>query len=411
MKLTVKLIALYLVFPILVQGQNYRDSISIQLQQIAEQGTLPGFAVSLFTNKKVLYQAGFGYADLAKKTPYTPQSTHNIGSSTKTLIAFALMKLVEEEKLQLDDSINQYLPFEIHHPDFPDQAITLRQLATHTSSLCDGADDMLIENSYLFRGAIDFSEEELPEGYHPYFEIYRENEPTTMARFLRDTYCKDGRWYDESNFRPEAPGTVYWYSNMGATLLAYIIEEVSGHKFADYTKKILLDPLKMSDSHWRLDDIPQDKLASLYLSNQLPIPHYELITYPDGGLFTNVADFSLYLVEMLKGINGESQLLKQSSYKEMMRNQLIPEFFPDATFERSRGMMWRVNSDEDNIAADGADPGVGTYVLMTTAGNMGIAIFKNISSDGEEEVEKALLQVRRVLLTHAGNLLKQASKE
>ncbi|MBN4683912.1 beta-lactamase family protein, partial [Pandoraea nosoerga] len=80
---------------------------------------------------------GFGYADVASKRPYTPQTVQPIGSISKTLIGVALMKGVERGWFTLDDDIDTLLPFPVRNPDFPDKPITLRQLATHTSGIVD----------------------------------------------------------------------------------------------------------------------------------------------------------------------------------------------------------------------------------------------------------------------------------
>ncbi|MDC8005479.1 serine hydrolase [Aureisphaera galaxeae] len=388
-------------------SQQVSDSLTLRLQEIASTHKIPGFGVSVVSKDGILYKNGFGYADLETKKPFTDETLLNIGSNTKTSIAFALMKLIEENKISLEDPINKHLPFEINHPKFPDQVIKVKHLATHTSSLTDGEESMVIENSYLFKGPIDFKKEQLPEDYDPYFAIYRKNVPMSIYEFLKNSYCPEGKWYDDANFLEVAPGHAYEYTNIGATLLAFIIEQVTGTSFSDYTQQILWKPLSMENTHWYMDKVPKEKMASLYLSNGLKIPHYQLITYPDGGLITNVSDFSLYLMEMIKGMSGDGTLLEESSYKKMMSNQLTKENFPNGEFERSEGFMWDVNPEGDNIGMNGADPGIFTYTLFTTAGNMGIIVFFNTSIYEEDELLNGFKEIRRALLQNASKLSKQ----
>jgi len=402
----VSIIIMHLLLSFGASTENPSDALTAQLTEIAKASTLPGFAVAVVSDEQVLYQHGFGYADVASQKPYTTQTHQNIGSITKTVIAFALMQLVEEGAIELDAPINAYLPFAISNPHFPDTPITVRQLATHTSSLTDGFEDMVIEKSYLFKTKPDFKAEQLPEGYAPYFEIYRNNRKITMEQFLINTYCPSGDWYDEQNFLTKAPGQVYHYSNIGATLLAFLIEQVSEKSFSDFASEKLFKPLNMNNSYWHYSEVPDGGMASLYLSNGLLIPSYALITYPDGGLITNVADFAVYLQEMIKGMKGNSALLKQASYQEMMSNQLIAKHFPQGKFETSKGMMWYVNPEGDNISMNGADPGVVSYTLFTTAGNMGIVIFVNTSLYDNEAHENTFRAIRGTLLQNAGKLLK-----
>lgn len=387
-------------------GQNYADTLTQKLTTISKNSDLAGFGVAVVGKDSIWYQKGFGYADLVGQSPYTSNTIHNIGSTSKTLIALALMQLVEQGKLQLEDDINDYLPFKIQNPHFPDSVITIRQLATHTSSLTDGEDNMVIEYSYLLSAKTDFKAEDFPEDYEEYYQIYNQNKSMSMGRFLHNTYCPDGDWYAETNFLKKAPGTTYEYSNIGATLLAYLIEEVAGEKFDTFTSQHILKPLNMQQSTWKLAEADTTQFASLYLSNGLQVPNYQLITYPDGGLITSISDFSLYLMEMLKGMAGESQLLQQRYFKEMMSNQLTTENFPNGDFETSKGMMWTVNREGDNIGANGADPGVSSYTLFTTAGNMGIVIFTNTSLYGNEDLERDIRRIRGTLFQYAGKLRK-----
>jgi CubicO group peptidase (beta-lactamase class C family) len=87
-----------------------------------------------------LFRRAYGFADLDKQIRYTPQSLHYIGSISKTLIGVSLMQLVERGRIRLDDDINLYLPFKITNPHFPRDVITIRHLATHTSTIRDRLD-------------------------------------------------------------------------------------------------------------------------------------------------------------------------------------------------------------------------------------------------------------------------------
>ena len=76
-----------------------------------DSNNLPGLSISIMKNGEMVYSKGFGYADIESKTKIIPSSTKfRIGSFSKTLTASALMKLVEEKKLDLDESIHTYVP-------------------------------------------------------------------------------------------------------------------------------------------------------------------------------------------------------------------------------------------------------------------------------------------------------------
>jgi len=388
-------------------SQDLNDSISAELVEIMKTSGIPGLGVAIVSIDSVFYLNGFGNADIETGKPYTENTLQNIGSVSKTFIAVALMQLIEQGKIQLDNNINDYLPFRVVNANFPDSLITVRMLAAHTGGLTDGKDEMLIERSYLLSEKTNFKKEDLPEGYFELFEIYNSNVPLTLEKFLFNFYSPEGDWYESSNFLKVPPGFKYNYTNAGATLLAFIIEQVSDESFDEYTRKHIFEPLKMDNTHWSYENADSNNFASLYMSNKTKIPHYSLITYPDGGLVTSVKDLSIYLKEMIKGINGESKLLSQESFKEMMSNQLTEGNFPNGNFEVNKGLIWDVNKDGDNIGMNGADPGIFTYVLFTTSGDIGIIIFNNISFYEIESFEKDFKEIRKILMSNAGKFIKR----
>ncbi|MEM6724766.1 MAG: serine hydrolase domain-containing protein [Bacteroidota bacterium] len=391
----------------IILAQDYRDTITQQLEFIAQQDQVPGFGVALIHKDEILYQHGFGYADRSQQIPYTVETIHNIGSMSKTLISFVLMKMVEEGKLRLDDPINLYLPQPIYHHKKKKKDITVRMLATHTSGLTDGPDDMTIEYSYLLEKPAQFKPGQLSEDYIPYIEIYNQNQSMDMATFLYHCHHPEGKWYSGDNFG-SAPGKKYQYTNIGATWLAYVLECIAEQPFHELTKTYILDPLGMKHSGWFLKDIDSTAFAELYLENNLAFPRYDLITYPDGALKTSIKDFAPYIQEMIKGYTGESSLMQQAGYQEMMSNQLTKTNFPKGKFKKAKGYNWNMNADGDNISMNGGDPGIMSYTMITTAGDLGILIFMNCSLFENEEKLASFFQIRNTLMQNAGPMLKQA---
>jgi CubicO group peptidase (beta-lactamase class C family) len=116
------------------------------------------------------------------------------------------MKLYDQGKLDLDDDINDYLPFRISHPNFPDEKITFRMLLAHTSSLRDNWE--VYDSLYT-----------LPEGG---------DSPLELQSFVRDYFSEGGEFYSPSeNFATEKPGQSFSYCNMGYSLLGALLEQIS----------------------------------------------------------------------------------------------------------------------------------------------------------------------------------------
>ena len=149
MKKILSILIISAIFCLTLFAQDKAKELDTKLTEIAEKGHLPGFGVAIVSKDKTLYQKGYGYADLANKKPYTKNTVQNIGSVSKTFIGVSLMKLVERGKLILMTRISDILPFKITNPYYPESPITIRQLATHTSTL---KDTDYYQKTYLFRG-------------------------------------------------------------------------------------------------------------------------------------------------------------------------------------------------------------------------------------------------------------------
>src|SRR5262245_3128468 len=103
--------------------------------QMLERG-LPGIAVGVVADQDLVWSAGFGFADTARKTPMTPQTKFRMASHSKLFTATAVMQLREQGKLRLDDPVATYLPwFTVKPAESDDPPITIEELLTHSSGL------------------------------------------------------------------------------------------------------------------------------------------------------------------------------------------------------------------------------------------------------------------------------------
>ena len=370
------------------------DSLTVALQKFQDKNILPGFVVSIFNKDSVIYQKGFGYSNVADKKPYNEENVQIIASITKTFIGVSLMKLIEDGKLNLDESINSILPFEVINPKFPEIPITIRHLATHTSSI---GDSKLSDEGYRFETPL--KENEFSEEWHPLLENHNKTENITMGEFLKRKLYKEGKWYEESVFNNSQPGVEYDYSNLGATLLAYIIQIRKGENFDDYTNELILKPLAMTSSTWKMDEIEKHNHISYYNELYNEIPKYHIITYPDGGLYSSVSDLTKYLQEMMKGYDGESNLLSKESFREMMRQQYDDE-------DLTEGLCWDLSMGS-LIGHAGNDFGTSTLMYFSPESGIGRILFTNISTENEDQ-EDTFYGIYNLLFKY--DLLNKASR-
>ena len=348
------------------------DSLDIELNAINESKILPGFSVSVFSSDKVLYQKGFGMADLEKKTDFQPSTIQIIASTTKPFVGVALMKAIEEELLDLEDNINDILPYKVVNPNFPQQKITIRMLASHTSSISGTKKS---DKGYRFETPLLASK--FPNAYKPLLTNYNKTDNISMSDFLEKKLNSRGEWYDEEIFTKEKPGTSYEYSNIGIALLAHIIEMKTKISFDEFTKNLIIDPLDMKSSFWELNDVPLDKHTTYYNELKNKVPNYYIITYPDGGLYSSISDMTIFLQEMMKGYDGTSKIVSKESFREMMKKQFDGE-------KLTEGLCWDLSFD-GLIGHSGNDFGTATLMYFSPETGIGRILFTNISTETEEQ--------------------------
>ena len=154
-----------------------------------EGGRLPGLSACVVKRGEIVWSQAYGWADIDGRRPMTPETVFQVGSISKTIVATAVMQMVEAGLVRLDEDVNAYLPFSVRNARFAESPITVRMLLTHTSSIRD--------NPSLL-GSLN-----------------RVDIPLSV--FLQD-YLVPGRRYASDSYHSNAPGTAFSYTNVGATL-------------------------------------------------------------------------------------------------------------------------------------------------------------------------------------------------
>lgn len=184
------------------------DKLVDKLFSSVQTGSTPGAAILVSQDGKIIYEKGFGYADIGNKVKVTPDTKFRIGSITKQFTAASILKLQEEGKLSIHDKLSKYIP------DFPrGNEVTIEHLLTHTSGI----------HSYTNRNSL-------------YKYLYM---PITSAALIDTIKAYP---YDFN------PGDLFSYNNSGFFILGYIVEKVSGKNLNDYLKESFFKPLGMNNT-------------------------------------------------------------------------------------------------------------------------------------------------------------------
>jgi len=247
----------------------------------------------------VLYRNSFGYAQVEQKDTLKSESKFQLASLSKTFTAVAILKLYEEGKLSLEDSVQKYIPA------FPYAGIQIKSLLAHRSGL--------------------------PNYAYVVDSIRQHNPYPTNADIVR--------WY--CAFKPKlynTPNRNFSYSNTNYAFLATIVEQVSGQKFEDYLRQVIFKPLGMKNT-WLAtsdnDSLNQFRTAGYQYSRRLAKDNYDDVV-GDKGVYSTMDDvFRWYL-----GRSGGC----------ILRPETLREAFTPRSFERNGiknyGYGFRMHVDE-----------------------------------------------------------------
>lgn len=357
--------------------------------QMNESGMV-GLGAALIVNKEVVWTKGYGYADKESQVPFTSATIMNIGSISKVFTGVAIMHAVEEKKVSLDADINTYLPFKIINPYFPDQKITLRTIATHTSGLADRYP--FYDSTYYYGG----------DAIEP------------LGEFLQNYFVPGGKYYAKENFLNHKPGTYREYSNIAAGLAGYIVELTTGKRLNEYTRQYIFKPLKMNNTGWFLSEIKLQNHSKLYDKSGdtlKPIRLYGVVTYPDGGVRTSVSELSRFFIALLnEGQYKKARILSKESADEMLRFNYTSSSKPENVKlnEKNSGIFWSTKMNVSRIGHGGGDPGVRTEMLADLSKEVGVILFTNTEL-GEKKMEKYFYSIYNEL-HKAGVKINEARK-
>jgi len=247
------------------------------------KGEVPGVAVLVARDGQVVFQGAYGLADVEKRTPVVLETKFRIGSVTKQFTAAAILRLADEGKLAITDSLAKY------YPDFPQaSAITLRHLLTHTSGL----------HSYTDKPAF----------------MAGVSKPVTPAELIASFQA------DPPDF---APGTNFRYCNSGYFLLGEIAAKVSGQSFADYLRTAFFEPLEMKDTGILVNATPPEAMARGYAAAEgkatLALDWDMSWAGGAGALYSTVGD----LLRWNEALHG-GRVLKPESLRAMTTANPLP---------------------------------------------------------------------------------------
>lgn len=333
------------------------------------QNDITGISMALVDDQQVIWQKGFGYADLENKIPATPETIYRAGSIAKVFTAAATMQLAEQGKLNIDQPLVAALPDFAIKTRFPKAGpVTPRNIMTHHSGL--------------------------------------------PSNFLRGMYVRDpGRFesvvdglHEEHLAFP--PNYVFSYSNVGMALLGATVQQISGEAFGDYMRQHFFAPLGMTQSSFA-----SRAVTKAYDSNK-EIEVFSLRDMPAANLLSNVVDLSHFLqMQFADGKYQGHQVLSSATTHEMVRVQNAN--FP-LTFNSYVGLGWMLHGIEvpggGTVASHGGSlPDSHSMMAILPEHKLGVVVLSN-SATSAVSVSKIAAEGLRLMLEAKTGIRQEAKK-
>lgn len=325
------------------------------IQNEMQMENIPGIAACVVKGQEMVWSGAYGYSNIEDQTPVTTETLFTIASISKLFTATAIMQLVEDGLLDLDEDINTYLDYDIINPNFTNTSITTRMLLEHKSSLKDPESQM-----YNYWSEGDYGSD--------------------ISSFIQNIITPTGNNYQGWYFSSEnAPGTSQLYSNIGFTTLAVILEHITDIPYHQYVKENIFDPLCMDNTSFFYDDVGIDNVAMPYdweNGNHVPLGHYAIALYPSALIKTNVIELSRFLIAYTgRGTMDGVQILQSS-----IVDQLTPYDFNQDNLGWWNGTYWTFtfHAPADEVWFHGGYmPGIRTRMNYYPSDSTGIIILTN----------------------------------
>ena len=322
--------------------------------QLAYRG-LPGVAVGVVHDQQLVWSKGFGYADVARQVPMTPQVKFRIASHSKMFAAIAIMQLREEGKLRLDDPVRTHLPWFAAKPAGDDDGeVTIEHLLSHMSGLQREAGDHWSSEQFP-------TEEELRRQYG-----------SRQAAF--------------------APNVRWKYSNLAFAVAGLVVEQITGQRWADYVQQQIFTPLGMTATSV---DKPVDGLTVPY-SRRLPDGSRPALRFVDArgmaaatGMTSNVDDLARFVsAQFRRGARGGDRVLSAASWREMHRVRAVDENWESGS---GLGFDFRRIGNRTWIGHGGGYPGNTTQTYFHLGDKVGVIVLTNTNDSDPGQIATQLI--------------------
>lgn len=347
--------------------QKEFNQLESKIAAVLKKYNVTGLQLALNNTDSTLWNMNFGLASQLSDTLVSDETLFRIGSISKTVTAVAVMQLVEQGKISLNTPVQTIIPeIAINNPWQEETPIKVLHLLEHTA----GFDDNHFKE-FVVSGK-DMSTKDALD-YHPH---------TRVARY--------------------EPGQFMSYANVDPTLLAYMVEKLSGMRFEDYVKQNIFEPLGMSNSSYFLSDRVKRHIATGYVNanDKLIATEYEFIKdRASGAINSNAADISKFQQMLInKGGYLDKHLLKQSTIERMAITESTLAAKAGFQDGYSKYLITQHSAGEKWLGHSGEMIGFLSAMWHSTSRDVGYMFVTNISGNSAYDANREINDIVRAFI-------------
>ena len=318
-----------------------------EIQRVMEEQKIPSIVACIIKENQIAWENYSGFANVEYEIPASRATIYSLQSISKLFLATAVFQLLENGQIDLEADINEYLPFEVRNPHYPENKITPYMILTHSSSLAWPHDN-----------------DPIPDFHH----FYSHEDPPLVSEWLPEYILPGGSQYRHQVWKDFPPGEKHLYSNIATSLLAMIVEQITEMDYRDYCRINIFEPLGMTNTAFSLGQLDPELLVTPYSGNNLPMYPFTSRHYPAGFLNCDLEDFSHFMLTTLNyGEFNGSKILERATFEKMIELQ-------DAGSGYAH--LW-VHFMGDRIGHRGGGTGYSSFAEWHLAGDTGFFIFSN----------------------------------
>ncbi len=329
-------------------NQAFNSNLDDTITQFMLEGHITTLAASVVYKDNIIWSKGYGEQS-------NGDSAFIIASITKTFIATALLQLYEQGLVDLDEDVNNFLPFSLRNPNNPDKPVTFRSLLLHQSSLLRGGE---FYQSFVFNDMdqkLGLTNETLP-AFPAWIDDVLLSQNTTEVW---------GTWAPGEKQIDSYGRSRLAYSNLGYDLLAYLIVRISNQTIEEFFQSNIFTPLNMTKTRYTYQSYSSDELASPHEwipddnnvfnfttdeNKDFILPDFNLDEFGAGALRSTRTDLSHFLLaHMNNGMYNNNRILSEESINLM--HNTSQEYY-GGKISDSYGLGW-MNDIINTVEIDG----------------------------------------------------------